>query len=113
MSHEHEFAVASDRVRKVINGLSSSGACHNIRIRAPDPRKHSLRITVENVDGVSMNDLSAALAPARIFVRSSNDVGSKLDLYFQFNKRRDLKAAESLAWAAALVCFCCFLRIVL
>ena len=110
---DRDFAVVSDRVRRVINSLSPSGGLHNIRIRAPDPRKHSLRVTVENANGVSMNDLAAALSPARIFIRSNHEVGSSLDLYFPYNPRHDLLALEAGAWAAAAACFACFLRIVM
>ena len=111
--NDHEYSATTDRVRKVVNSLSPSGGLHNIRIRAPDPRKHSLRLAVENVDGVSLNDLAAALAPARIFVRASNEVGSKLEIYFPEKLRNDLFWMEMGAWTLAALCLGCFLRIVL
>jgi hypothetical protein len=110
---EHEFAAVADRVRKVINSLSPSGGLHNIRIRNPDPRKHSLRVTVENANGVSMNDLASALAPARIFIRSNHEVGSMMDIYYPYNSRRNLMGLEAATWAAAIACFACFLCIVM
>lgn len=84
---------------------------HNVRIRAPDPRKHALRITVENLEGVSLNDLAEALAPARVFIRSSSDAGSKIDIYFQNNLRKDLIVLELVAWVMASWGLACFMKI--
>jgi len=111
MSSDHEFARAADRVRRVVTRLSPIGVMHNVRIRAPDPRKHALRITVENLEGVSLNDLAEALAPARVFIRSSGDAGSKIDIYFQNSVRKDLLVMELIAWVLAGVCLACFMKI--
>jgi hypothetical protein len=68
---------------------------------------------VENMEGVSLNDLVTSLAPARIFIRTSSDVGSKVDIYVQRHTRRDILALEMSAWLAAVACFACFLKITL
>jgi hypothetical protein len=111
MSSDHAFAQAADRVRRVVTRLSPAGVMQNVRIRAPDPRTRALRITVENLEGVSVNDLVDALAPARVFIRSSNDAGSKIDVYFQNNLRKDLLFLEAIAWVMAGVCAACFMKI--
>jgi hypothetical protein len=111
MSSDHAFARVADRVRRVVTRLSPAGVMHNVRIRAPDPRKHALRITVENLEGVSLNDLAEALAPARVFIRSSSDAGSKVDIYFQNSVRKELLVLEAITWAMAGACLSCFMKI--
>jgi hypothetical protein len=113
MSLDRNFARASDRVRRAVTRLSLHGGMHNVRIRAPDARKHSLRITVENLEGLNLNDLVDALAPARVFIRSSSDAGSKIDIYFQNNVRKDLLMVEFISWVLMASCVACFMKITL
>jgi len=112
-SSEREFAQATDRVRRVVSRLAPAGGMHNVRIRAPDSRKYAMRVTVENLEGVNVNDLVESLSPARVFIRSSSDVGSKIDIYFQNNLRKDLVAIEIAAWCMSFACSLCFMKIAL
>jgi hypothetical protein len=74
-----------EKVRRVALELCNPADRGGVRFVGPKKRKHSEKLTVENLEGVDLGELCARLRPAVVFLRQTTgsdlSTGSRLDIY--------------------------------
>lgn len=94
-----------ERVRRVALELCNPSDRGGVRFVGPKKRKHSEKLTVENLEGVDMGRLCARVRPAVVFLRQAAgadlSTGSRLDIYIPTGASAYAEAASRLLFGTA------------
>ena len=97
-----------ERIKTAALAACSSEHRGGVRFLGPVRRRYSLRMTIENLDGVNMAALCSAVSPAVVFLRhaSPGDAGvsSRVDVYLPHGTAMHLYLACRALYAAAIGC---------
>jgi hypothetical protein len=74
-----------EKIRRVALELCNPGDRGGVRFVGPKKRKHSEKITIENLESVDLGELCTRVRPAVVFLRQTTGAdlscGSRLDIY--------------------------------